>query len=264
MVAIPWWFTALFAGFLGAALGSFLNVVVGRLPYGQPLTGRSHCPRCQHPIRDRHNIPLWGWLVLRGRCADCQGRISPRYPLVEGFTAAAFIAVTLTFGYQPYTAVLLIFVCMSIALALIDWETMRLPNNIVLTVGPVVIAGSLLSAYVDKGIEGVYSVLWGIALVTGVYGTLWLVTLGRGLGLGDVKLAPTLGAVTGYLGITTSVVSLAAAWIIGASVAIVGLIAGFVKPRRPFPFGPYLLMGTWVAIFFSQSLAQAYMNVAFP
>lgn len=254
------WFSTVFATALGAALGSFLNVVIARSPKYEALTGRSHCPKCGHEIRERHNIPIIGWLVLRGRCADCREPISARYPLVEAITAALFAGIVITFGYQPYTLVLLVFACMSIALAFIDWDTMRLPNNIVLTVGPVVIAAAALSAYTQDGWTGVTGVAVGAGATLAVYGLLWVVTLGRGLGLGDVKLAPTLGAVLGYLGFTAVIIGLAASWILGATVAIVGLIVGFVKPRQPFPFGPYLLMGTWVAVFAWQPLADWYLS----
>jgi len=261
MDVFPAWFLVSFAVLLGTVLGSFLNVVVARYPEGEPCTGRSHCPKCGSPIRARHNIPVFGWVMLRGRCADCKDRISLRYPLVEVLTGVLFGAVVFTFGVELFTVVLLVFACMSVALALIDLDTMRLPNGIVLTVGPVVIAGSAVAGLLSSGWDGVIQVGVGAGATLAVYALLWLVTLGRGLGLGDVKLAPTLGAVLGYFGFTAVMIGLAASWILGAAVAVIGLIVGFVKPRQPFPFGPYLIAGTWVAVFAWQPISDWYLSL---
>jgi Type II secretory pathway, prepilin signal peptidase PulO and related peptidases len=136
MDVFPAWFLVSVPVLLSTVLGSFLNVVVARYPEGEPCTGRSHCPKCGSPIRARHNIPVFGWVMLRGRCTDCKDRISLPYPLVEVLTGVLFGAVVFTFSVQLFTVVLLVFACMSVALALIDLDTMRLPNGIVLTVGP--------------------------------------------------------------------------------------------------------------------------------
>jgi len=131
-------------GLLGLAIGSFLNVVIYRVPRGESLVAPpSHCPLCEHPIRDRHNIPILGWLVLRGRCADCAAPISPRYPLVEALTAALFVllaarldALHLTSAVPAY----LWFASAGVALAAIDLDEHRLPSSIIFSSYPVIAA----------------------------------------------------------------------------------------------------------------------------
>ena len=128
-------------GLLGLLIGSFLNVVVYRLPREESLVSPgSHCPACGTPIRPWHNVPVLGWFVLRGRCAACGVRISPRYPLVEAGTAAMFVAVTArlhALGQLPAVPAYLYFAGLGLALALIDLDTRRLPNTLVLPSYPV-------------------------------------------------------------------------------------------------------------------------------
>src|SRR3954468_24551623 len=120
-------------GLLGLAVGSFLNVVIHRVPRGESLVRPgSHCPRCDAAVRSRHNVPVLGWLLLRGRCADCATPISVRYPLVEAGTAALFVAVAAKFGFSWALAPYLYLAAVAVALALIDLDVMRLPNAIVL------------------------------------------------------------------------------------------------------------------------------------
>ena len=129
---------------LGLAIGSFLNVVIYRVPRGESLISpASQCPSCGAAIRARHNVPLFGWLVLRGRCADCRTPISFRYPLVELACALLFVAVTLRFDHLGLLSALpayLYFGAIGIALALIDLDVQRLPNSIVLPSYPVIAA----------------------------------------------------------------------------------------------------------------------------
>src|SRR3954467_1310274 len=121
------------AGLLGLAIGSFLNVVIHRVPRDESLVRpRSQCPQCGAAIRNRHNVPVFGWLLLRGRCADCRTPISVRYPLVEAGTAALFVAVAAKFGLTWALPAYLYLAAVAIALALIDLDVMRLPNAIVL------------------------------------------------------------------------------------------------------------------------------------
>ena len=140
-------------GLLGLAVGSFLNVVVHRVPRSISLSRPgSQCPACGHPIRRRHNVPLLGWLVLRGRCADCSTRISARYPAVELVTALLFVAVTARLAQLDLLAAVpafLWFVAMGIALALIDLEVRRLPDSITLPAYPVLAALLVVAALVD-------------------------------------------------------------------------------------------------------------------
>src|SRR5689334_18999387 len=119
-------------GLLGLAVGSFLNVVIHRVPrQASLLSPRSECPQCKRPIRNRHNVPVLGWLLLRGRCADCGERISARYPLVEVGTAALFVAVAARFGWSWELPAYLYLAAIAVALAMIDLAEYRLPDAIV-------------------------------------------------------------------------------------------------------------------------------------
>src|SRR5215210_2305964 len=121
------------AGLLGLAVGSFLNVVIHRVPRDESLVRPgSQCPHCGSAVRSRHNVPVLGWLLLRGRCADCKAPISARYPLVEAGTAALFLAVAAKFGLSWELPAYLYLAAVAIALAAIDLDVMRLPNAIVL------------------------------------------------------------------------------------------------------------------------------------
>src|SRR5919205_3026069 len=120
-------------GLLGLAVGSFLNVVIHRVPRGESLVRPgSHCPHCGSAIRKRHNVPVLGWLPLRGRCADCRTPISARYPLVEAGTAALFVAVAARFGWSWELPAYLYLAAIAVALAAIDLDVLRLPDQIVL------------------------------------------------------------------------------------------------------------------------------------
>ncbi|HZX04955.1 prepilin peptidase, partial [Kribbella sp.] len=129
---------AVVAGVLGLAVGSFLNVVVYRVPRGESVVSPpSHCPRCSQPVRNRHNVPVAGWVMLRGRCADCRLPINVRYPLVELATGLLFAAVAVRLGSVAALPAYLWFVGAGVALALIDLDVRRLPNAIVLPSYPV-------------------------------------------------------------------------------------------------------------------------------
>src|SRR6185295_1528344 len=120
-------------GLLGLAVGSFLNVVIYRVPRDESLVRPgSHCPHCAAEVRNRHNIPVLGWLLLRGRCADCGSPIGARYPLVEAGTAVLFVAVAAKFGWSWELPAYLYLAAIAVALAAIDIDVMRLPNKIVL------------------------------------------------------------------------------------------------------------------------------------
>jgi leader peptidase (prepilin peptidase) / N-methyltransferase len=132
MSAAPWPLLVV-VGVLGLAIGSFLNVVIYRAPRGESLAyPGSHCPRCRQPIRARHNVPVLGWVILHGRCADCELPISPRYPIVEATTAALMVFATARVGYAPALAAYLFSVAAGITLLMIAVDLRRLPDRVVL------------------------------------------------------------------------------------------------------------------------------------
>ncbi|HEU5268291.1 MAG TPA: prepilin peptidase, partial [Jatrophihabitans sp.] len=177
---------------LGLAVGSFLNVLAYRLPAGQSLlVPASRCPCCEHPVRPWHNVPVFGWLLLRGRCADCRSPISPRYPVVELATCGLFVTLTyqLLRLHQGWAVPgFLYFAAIAIALALIDLDTHRLPNAIVLPSYLVLgLALTLAAVLADSPAALVRALIGGMGLY-GLYFVLaWCYP--KGMGFGDVKLA---------------------------------------------------------------------------
>ncbi|HWG99271.1 MAG TPA: prepilin peptidase, partial [Pilimelia sp.] len=188
------------AGVLGLVVGSFLNVVIHRVPRAESLLRPgSHCPRCRAAVAARHNVPVLGWLVLRGRCAACRAPISPRYPLVELATAALFVAVTAHLGLDWALPAYLYLAAVAVALAMIDLDVQRLPNAIVLPSYP--IAAVLLLLAAAAGGDWPAALRGGLAMAAlwAFYLALFLIYPG-GMGYGDVKLAGLLGLYLGWLG----------------------------------------------------------------
>lgn len=260
-----------FAGLFGLAIGSFLNVVVYRVPAGIPLTRESRCPACDAPVRPWQNVPVLSWLALRGRCRDCGTPISRRYPLVEAATAVAFVGVvgllfaqaTPTAGAGAATAVIaayLYFAAITIALTLIDLDTHRLPNAIVLP--SYLVIGALLTLACLLGAEWaalLRAALGGVVLYA-FYALLRLVRPG-GMGGGDVKLAGVVGLCLGWLGWGALVVGAFAAFLLGGIFGIALLLTRRASRRTAIPFGPWMLAGAWVGIAAGEWLAQSYIGL---
>jgi leader peptidase (prepilin peptidase)/N-methyltransferase len=249
---------------LGLAVGSFLNVVIHRVPRAESLLRPgSHCPRCDTAIRARHNVPVLGWLVLRGRCAACREPISARYPLVEAATAVLFVAVTARFGFGWELPAYLYLSAIGISLALIDIDVRRLPNAIVLPsylvgaalLAPAVIAtGDLWAA--ARGLLAM-AVLWTFYLLLGLL-------YPGGMGFGDVKLAGLLGLFLGFLGWGPVLVGAFAGFLLGGLAGALMLATRRADRRTAIPFGPYMLAGALVAVFVAAPVAQWYSALLTP
>jgi leader peptidase (prepilin peptidase)/N-methyltransferase len=243
---------------LGLAIGSFLNVVIHRVPRDESLAHPgSHCPQCGSPVRARHNVPVLGWLVLRGRCADCGNRISARYPLVEAGTAALFVAVAARFGWSWELPAYLYLAAIAVALTMIDLDVMRLPDKIVLPsygvaavlLTPVSIATGDPSALLRGGLAAVL-----LYLVYRVLATF-------GMGGGDVKLAPLLGFYLGWLGWNAVAVGAFAGFVLGGLVGGLLMALKLASRKSRIPFGPYMLAGAFLAVFAAAPLADWYTNM---
>jgi leader peptidase (prepilin peptidase)/N-methyltransferase len=249
-------------GLFGLCIGSFLNVVIHRLPLmlerswkieGAEMAGvkidvpepisllkpRSRCPSCGHPIAWHENVPVLSWLWLKGRCAKCKAAISKRYPFVELLTGALFAAVAWRFGPQPVAVLWCLMVAALIALAGIDWDTTLLPDSITL---PLLWAGLIAS-----------TLHWTLPLETAVWGavagylSLWsiywffkLTTGKEGMGFGDFKLLAALGAWLGWEMLLPIVLG---ASVIGAIVGIGMKLTSSLHEGRYVPFGPFLVGG---------------------
>ncbi len=255
----------------GAAVGSFLNVVIYRLPAGLSLLyPPSRCPQCKTRLKPYDNVPVFGWLWLKGRCRTCRLPIAGRYPMVEFVTGALFVSVFMTFGATWQTPGYWIFVGWLLVLALIDLDTMTLPNSLT--------ASGLLLGWGFKGWMGYLetSHLSGVigmvvpAVIASVAG-LWLfdvigltgsLAFGKpALGGGDAKLAAMMAAWLGAPGL------LLATFLAAAMGAVIGggaLALGVLSPKQHIPFGPYLALGAVLAMFYGQQMIDAYLAVFFP
>ena len=253
-------------GAFGVLIGSFLNVVVYRVPAGVSIASPpSACPGCDTPIAPRDNIPLVSWALLRGRCRSCAAPISIRYPLVELGTGLLFglVAWRLSVVDLPSAIVLVAFLylaAVAVALTLIDIDVHRLPDVIVL---PSIAVGLVLLS-ISGAIAGDWSsvlraVLAGLALF-GLYFVM-LVAYPSGMGFGDVKLAGLLGLYLGWLGWGVFAVGAMGAFILGGVFAV-GLIAtGRAQRGTGIPFGPWMLAGTCLAVAVGQPIWDAYIGL---
>jgi leader peptidase (prepilin peptidase)/N-methyltransferase len=254
---------AILAGVLGLAIGSFLNVVIWRVPQKLSLSSPpSACPKCGHPIRARDNIPVFSWLLLKGRCRDCGEPISARYPLVEFGTALAFVSVVLWAALQPAGLWLLPaylwFAAASIALALIDLDTKRLPNAIVVpSIAVVLVLLALASLGTGDWLALLQAVIGGAALF--VFYLVLVLIYPRGMGFGDVKLAALVGLALGYLGWGPLIVGAFAAFLLGGVFSILLLAARKATRKTGIPFGPWMLLGAWFGIAFGREISTWYL-----
>ncbi len=247
----------------GLAIGSFVNVVVWRVPRGESVVRPpSACPRCGHPIRARDNVPVISWLVLRGRCRDCGEPISPRYPLVEAGCGALFgLAAWFTGPAWDLPAVLYL-AGVGVALALIDLDTHRLPDALVLPSYVAMAALLTLASWNPTGTSD-----WGALARAGigaaamfvVYFALVLV-YPAGMGFGDVKLAGVLGMVLGWYGWSALAVGFFLPFVLGGLFAL-GLIAVRKATRKSgVPFGPWMVLGAGLGIVLGGHLVRWYFD----
>jgi leader peptidase (prepilin peptidase)/N-methyltransferase len=238
------------AAALGAVIGSFLNVVIHRVPLKQSLVHPgSRCPSCEADIAPYDNVPVISWLLLRGRCRRCGARISPRYPAVELLTAIAFAAVVAVRGFDNDLVLELPFVACLIALAGIDLDHRLLPNRIVY---PMAAYGLVATAIVDSG-----DLVEHLAAGAGAFLFLFVAVLAypRGMGMGDVKLAGAMGL---YLGLSV-IPALLVAFLSGSIVGLTMIAReGAAARKKAVPFGVFLALGGIVAVLAGPELIELY------
>ncbi|CAN5641957.1 A24 family peptidase [soil metagenome] len=247
---------------IGLVIGSFLNVVIVRVPSGESLVRPpSKCPQCEAPIAPRDNIPVLSWLLLRGRCRSCSEPIPAGYPLVELANAALWVLAGVRFGAGWVLVAYAVLFSVLLVLSVIDLELYILPNKITYRA---ILASVVAVPLVARAVDDPSSAMWG-ALIGGVgYAGFLLVTLlayelivhKDGMGMGDVKLAVVLGIWVGFLSPYLVLFALIAASVIGL---VVG--AGIFLVRRasqPYPFGPWLAVGAVAVILTSRQILDAY------
>ena len=267
---------------LGLLVGSFLNVVILRLPprlewawkrdsreildepevYDPPPPGivveRSHCPHCKHQLSWYENIPVFSWLVLRGRCRNCKAPISIQYPLVELLTMLLFVASVWRFGFgwQGFGAILLS--CFLVCLAGIDLRTRLLPDQLTLPLLWLGLVASVENLYMGPkaallgamaGYLSLWSVYWLFKQITGK----------EGMGHGDFKLLAALGAWVGLNGILPTILVSSLA---GAILGSIWLATQGRDRATPIPFGPYLAIAGWITFFWGEALVDGYLAIA--
>ncbi len=253
---------AVLCGVLGLAIGSFLNVVIHRVPRGESVVSPpSACPSCSSAIRPRDNVPVAGWLLLKGRCRDCQTPISPRYPLVEAATAALFVVMALRFSLDPVLPAYLYLAAVGLALALIDLDCKRLPDALTLPSYPLaaVLLGAAALAGSDSG-QFVRALLGGLAMFV-VYFALCF-AYPAGMGFGDVKLSGVLGMYLAWLGWGAWAVGLFLGFLLGGVFGIALIAVKKGGRKTAVPFGPFMLLGVLVAILVGPELASGYADLA--
>ncbi|NVD05682.1 prepilin peptidase [Vibrio sp. JPW-9-11-11] len=277
----PWLFPTL-ATIFGLVIGSFLNVVIHRLPlmmerewrqecaesfpeyHIEPPTGefnlsvpRSRCPHCQHPVAMRDNIPLLGWLRLQGRCRHCSQSISARYPLVELLSATLSFSLAYQLGFSYFSLALLLFTFTLITATFIDLDTMLLPDQLTL---PLTWAGIALALFNISPVslhDSVIGAIAGYLCLWSVYWLFKLLTGKEGMGYGDFKLLAALGAWLGWQHLPLIILLS----------SLVGLVFGLIQLRlkrqgidKAFPFGPYLAIAGWISMMWGDAIMSWYLH----
>jgi leader peptidase (prepilin peptidase) / N-methyltransferase len=262
---------------LGAAIGSFLNVVVYRVPAGLSiLWPPSRCPKCFHQLGMGENIPILGWLLLRGKCRHCRTPISPRYPLIEAITAVIFVLVYNRFGLSIQTVGYSLLMCWLLALTLIDLDTMTLPNPITQSGLVLGLAFQATNGYFEQRailgakeyfIQGILAMVIGIWIYDAIQiiGSIMMGQLAQGGG--DAKLMAMIGAWTSW-----QVVLLAGG--LASALALVGFVAvagyymlkngrsaGANSLTQPLPLGPFIALGATIALFWGDELMTGYQQL---
>lgn len=239
---------AAFAGLFGALVGSFLNVVIHRVPRGDSIVRPpSACPACGTEIRARDNVPLLSWLWLRGRCRDCGAPIAARYPLVEATNALLWIACAVRFDGAEDVVFCALASSVLLVLSMIDLEHRRLPNVIVLPATAVAVGWVVTSAVLRGEPSLVRDPLIGGAAAFGLLFVIAFVS--GGMGFGDVKLAAFIGVVAGRFGWEVVVTAIFAAFILGGLAGVAVIASGKKGRKDAIPFGPALAAGALVALF---------------
>jgi leader peptidase (prepilin peptidase)/N-methyltransferase len=246
---------------LGAATGSFLNVVIYRLPEGQSVvTPRSHCTKCGRTIPWYDNVPVLSWLLLRGRCRACKEPFSIRYPVVEALTALLLLALSLQFGWGLGLAFAFYFACSLLVVTYIDLDHRIIPDRITL---PGIAVGLLLALVAPAEMRWTAVQSWALGTLVGG-GILWLVAWGyelatgrEGMGGGDIKLLAMIGAFLGWQGV---LVTLLLASLVGSIVGTAWMVARGGDRRLAIPFGPFLAVGALIALFWGEKIVAWYIS----
>jgi leader peptidase (prepilin peptidase)/N-methyltransferase len=244
---------AVLAAILGAIFGSFLNVVAYRLPRGESLLHPgSRCPQCETPIKPYDNVPVLGWLLLRGRCRACGAKVSWRYPVVEAVTGLLCAAVVVRYGADRDVWLPLVFVVLLVPVTLIDLDFHIIPNTLML-IGAV--AGLALVLAFDSAdlVEHLIA-----AVAAGAFFLVAALAYPAGMGMGDVKLAGVMGLFLGRAVAPAIFSALVAGTLVGA--VIIARLGAAEGRKKGIPFGPWLALGSLVGVFAGDAMVDWYLD----
>jgi leader peptidase (prepilin peptidase) / N-methyltransferase len=243
----------LLAGCLGAAIGSFLNVVIWRLPRGESVVApRSSCPQCATPIRARDNVPVLSWALLRGRCRDCKAAISPRYPVIEALTALLCVAVVVVLGPGTQAWLALALVLLLVPVTFIDLDHRIIPN-VLMAIGAVSALALVAVLQPDALVEHLIA-----AAGAGGFLLVAAIAYPAGMGMGDVKLAAVLGLFLGTAVAPAMFVAMLAGSVVGA--LIIARKGAKEGRKTAIPFGPYLAFGAVVGALYGDAMVDWYVR----
>ena len=251
---MPHAFLLVVCGVLGLVVGSFLNVVVWRVPRHESIVSPgSHCPSCDTELGAIENVPVLSWRVLRGRCRHCGNRISARYPLVELLTAALWVGLAQRFGATWELPPYLVLAAGLVALSLIDLDHFLLPNRVLYPTGFLMAGLFVIPALVDSQGNDYARGVFGGAAAFAVFFVIHVVSP-RGMGFGDVRLSFVLGFALGWLSWGHVYLGLFLGFLLGAVVGTLLIAVGLRSRKDHVPFGPFLAAGAMVAIYFGTQL----------
>jgi leader peptidase (prepilin peptidase) / N-methyltransferase len=258
---------SLIVGALGASIGSFINVVVYRLPAGlSVISPPSRCPRCLNKLKAYDNVPVLGWLSLKGRCRYCKSKISIRYPVVESVTGLLFLVIFWVFQYSPQTIGYWVFCSWLLALSLIDFDTMTLPNPLTKSGLIIGILYQTILGFVQSSNSSLFNQLF-FAIVGAVLG-IWLfdtisligsvIFQKEAMGGGDAKLAAMMGAWLGWKYLLLAVfISCVAGVVAGGS----SVVLSNRKWGKKMPFGPCLALGSLISLLGGEMIISSYLRL---
>ena len=254
-------FLVIVAAGVGLIFGSFATAAAYRIPRRESfVTGRSKCPNCGATITAAQNIPVISYLIQRGRCRSCKTRISPRYPLIELGTAVLFAGAAARFGYSVETVVFAAFFWGLVVLTIIDLEHQTLPNRVVFPMFVVGWLGLTAAALVDGDPDRLIRAGIGAAIFGGFFFAVAF-AVPKGMGGGDVKLAFVLGTFLGYVGgAGVTAVGMFLSFLLGGIIGLVLTVVGGAGRKTKVPFGPFLALGTVLAVFWGRGLLDAYLD----
>lgn len=236
---------------LGACVGSFMNVCILRIPAGESIvTGPSHCMTCGKRLKWYELIPIFSWLALRGRCSGCHSRISAQYPLIEAANAVLWLLVCARFGLTPDSILGCLFASVLLVASFIDARTREIPPGTTIFVAVLGILRLLIHLSDWK------SALLGLVCVSGVLLLVLLVTGGRGVGGGDVKLMAGTGL---FLGFGLNLLAFFMGCVLGAAIHLLRM--RFAHAGRDLAFGPYLSAGAVIALLWGDALISWYIGL---